>query len=524
MQFAPWISLVTLNASFQHCAFGLRYLKANLAELQAECRIQEFTTKMPVQQIAEKILAEEPRLVGFGVYIWNTIQTEEVIRLLRQRRPDLIIVCGGPEVSFETENQPLYELADFIVCGEGEQLFLDLCRKVRLGQTGPRDPGSKAKIVRGPLPNVQEMKLPYSLYVDDDLHNRTIYVEASRGCPYKCEYCLSSLDKEVRTFPLDAFLAEMELLLQRGVRGLKFVDRTFNLSPKVSQRILQFFLDRPQYPVFLHFEMVPDRLPEELRALIQQFPEGRLQFEVGIQTWDSSVAALVSRRQNYDRIRENLSFLRTATNVHIHADLIVGLPGETKGTFASGFDQLFALNPHEIQVGLLKRLKGTPIIRHDLRYSMKYSAKPPFTVLETSTMGSLEIEAMNSFAKWWDIIANSGRFMNWMDFVRRQSLESPFEYFARVFEQLDLEFPNNKPAPAGLTAAILKASGQTQTQYDEVLAALQEDYRQSGNSDRPRQIFAESGAMPAKRAKGNNDMVDPKGFSRQARHRKLNPN
>jgi radical SAM superfamily enzyme YgiQ (UPF0313 family) len=538
MQRTPWISLVTLNASFQHCAFGLRYLKANLAELEPACLIQEFTTRLSADHVVEKILSEKPLVVGFGIYIWNTTQTQEVIRLLAEKDPAVIIVCGGPEVSFETETQPFYELADFLVCGEGEQIFLDLCRQIRDGVRGKKgQDSSAATVLRGMLPDIQTVKMPYALYSDEDLRNRTIYVEASRGCPYKCEYCLSSLDQEVRAFPLETFLEQMDGLIQRGVRGLKFVDRTFNLSPKVSQRILQFFLDRLQYPIFLHFEMVPDRLPQELRALIQQFPEGRLQFEIGIQTWDSRVAALVSRRQNYDRIRENLVYLRTQTQVHIHADLIVGLPGETLQSFAEGFDQLYKLNPHEIQVGLLKRLKGTPIVRHDEKFGMKYSAIPPFTVLQTSTLSSNEINRLNSFAKWWDLIANSGRFTHWMGWVRELDPKSPFAFFSSVFADLEGLFLGQKPAPAALTGSLFECSlgaahseqpaADSEVFKTEVLRALRLDYIASGNTDRPKKIFSKlqlGSVADANRAIEKNRCNVSTVPVRQARHRRSDLN
>ncbi len=212
-----------------------------------------------------------------------------------------------------------------------------------------------------------------------------IYVEASRGCPFSCEFCLSSLDVPVRNVPLAPFLAEMQRLLDRGVSQFKFVDRTFNLNLNVSRSILQFFLERYRPGLFLHFEMIPDRLPEPLRELIRQFPPGALQFEVGIQTFDEQVAQRISRRQDNQKLAENLRFLREETGVHVHADLIVGLPGETLESFAAGFDRLVALGPQEIQVGLLKRLRGTPIVRHDSPNGPWSTARTPlpYEVLQT---------------------------------------------------------------------------------------------------------------------------------------------
>jgi len=261
-----------------------------------------------------------------------------------------------------------------------------------------------------------------------------IYVEASRGCPFKCEFCLSSLDVPVRNVPLDAFLEAMQSLLDRGVRHFKFVDRTFNLNLKIGQRILQFFLQRYRPGLFLHFEMIPDRLPEGLRELIRQFPPGALQFEVGIQTFNDEVAERISRRQENRKVAENLRFLRSETGVHVHADLIVGLPGEDIASFAAGFDRLVALAPQEIQVGILKRLRGTPIVRHDREWGMIYSPHAPYEVLATKTMDFETIQKMRRFARYWDLVANSGNFVRTTPLIWRDG--SPFARFMRWSEWL----------------------------------------------------------------------------------------
>lgn len=421
------ILLTTLNATYQHASFGLRYLYANLRELRSRAEIVEFTLEQNPRQIAEALLARGPAIIGFGVYIWNTRQTQEVVSLIKKLRPDILLLLGGPEVSFETERQQMCRLADCTVQGEGEDLFYEICRRFLENGTRPE------KIVSGPLPDVARIESPYPYYTAEDIRHRVIYVEASRGCPYKCEFCLSSLDKEVRAFPLDRFLADMEALLEKGVRQFKFVDRTFNLSIPVSRAILSFFLERIHLGLFLHFEMVPDRLPPELRELIRKFPAGSLQFEIGIQTWSAEVAALISRRQNLQKVRDNFAFLGNETRAHLHADLIVGLPGETLESFGKGFDEVVALGPAEIQVGLLKRLKGTPIIRHDENWAMLYQEEPPFTVVQTKTMDFKTIQRLTRFAKFWDLFANSGnfpRFMAWMKGPAEASLFAAFSEFS----------------------------------------------------------------------------------------------
>jgi radical SAM superfamily enzyme YgiQ (UPF0313 family) len=425
------ILLTTLNARYSHCSFGLRYLYANLKELQGEARIVEFTISQNARDIAEAILVLDPKLVGFGVYIWNTKQTLEVVSILKRVKPELKIVLGGPEVSFENEPQEICRLADLTIKGEADFLFYEVCRAFFAEDKWPQ-----LKAISGELPEIKNIELPYRFYSDEDIRNRVIYVEASRGCPYKCEYCLSSLDKSVRNFDLDRFLAEMNQLIERGVRQFKFVDRTFNLSIPTSSKILQFFLDRMTVGLFLHFEMVPDRLPVELRDLIKKFPEGALQFEIGIQTWNPEVAKLVSRRQDYAKIAENFSFLTSETSVHIHADLIAGLPGETLESFARGFDAVAALfhgKPGEIQVGILKRLKGTPIIRHDQEWAMVYQQEQPFQILKTRTMSFETLQEIDRFSHFWNQVANSGNFKRTYALIvgRGSSLFAEFDQLAK---------------------------------------------------------------------------------------------
>jgi hypothetical protein len=206
-------------------------------------------------------------------------------------------------------------------------------------------------------------------------------------------------------------LEEMRWLLERGVSQFKFVDRTFNLNIAASKAILQFFLERWRPGLFVHFEMIPDRLPEALREVIAQFPPGALQFEVGVQTFNEAVSRNISRRQDYARLEENFRFLRGRTGVHVHADLIAGLPGETLESFAAGFDRLVALGPQEIQVGILKRLRGTPIIRHDQPWQMVYNPHPPYEILRNNLLEFPVLQRLRRFARHWDLVGNSGNFI-----------------------------------------------------------------------------------------------------------------
>ena len=424
----PTIVLATLNAKFIHAAFGLRYLLANMGGLRDATRLIEFDTKQRPVDIAEKILALNPQIVGLGVYIWNVTPITELVAVLKRVRPELTVILGGPEVSYETAAQRIAQMSDYIITGEADLKFAEVCRDILDGSL------PAAKIIPAELPAVNQLALPYDLYTDADIAHRIVYIEASRGCPFSCEFCLSSLDIPVRQFPLEPILAELRRLLERGVRHFKFVDRTFNLSLLTARTILGFFLDNHLPGMFVHFEMVPDRLPDELRELIARFPDGALQFEVGIQTFNPEVATRISRRQNYELLDDNLRYLRERTGVHVHADLIVGLPGETVECFAAGFDRLVALGPQEIQIGILKRLRGAPIARHDTEFQMVYAQDPPYEILCNGVIDFATMQRLRRLARYWDLVGNSGNFLKITPMLWRDG--PPFQSFLEFSDVL----------------------------------------------------------------------------------------
>ncbi len=417
----PSIVLTTLTARYPHSAFGLRYLLANMGPLRDRTALMEFPLGIRERDAAEQILKENPSIVGLSVYIWNVRSLTIVARLLKSLRPDLTLVIGGPEVSYEWHDTEIFAVSDYLIRGEGDLEFSALCRQILEG--GPPE----GKVREGGLPPLSDLVSPYPEYSDEDLANhRIVYVEASRGCPFRCHFCLSSLDRSVRSFPLEAFLAEMETLLARGVRQLKFVDRTFNLKAETAERILSFFLERYQEGMFLHFEMIPDRLPASLRPLIQAFPTGSLQFEIGIQSFNPEVCERIGRRQDFQALEENLTFLAQHSGVHVHADLIAGLPGETMESFGAGFDRLWRLRPSEIQVGILKRLKGTPITLAGPEWGMLYASEAPYEVLRTAHLTFADLQRLQRFSRYWDLVANSGRFP---ELLGKLLTDSPFHNF-----------------------------------------------------------------------------------------------
>jgi len=505
----PDIVLSTLNAKYIHASFGLRYLMANLGTLRSRARLLEFDINQRPLDIAEKLLAENPRIIGLGVYIWNTAATTEVVAAIKRIRPEVVVILGGPEVSYETEQQEIVRLADHVITGEAELKFAEVCRQFLEAERAPLP-----KTIAAPLPDFSQITLPYDFYDERDIAHRIIYVEASRGCPFTCEFCLSSLDVPVRAVNLDAFLGEMQKLLDRGVKQFKFVDRTFNLSVPTSRAILEFFFERHQPGNFYHFEMIPDRLPEALREVIARFPPGTLQFEVGIQTFNEQVSGLISRRQNYERLADNFQFLRGQTGVHIHADLIVGLPGESAESFGAGFDRLIALRPQEIQVGILKRLRGTPIVRHDAAWQMTYNPHPPYEILQTKLIDFLTMQRLRRFARYWDLVGNSGNFVEITPLIWSNHA-SPFESFLRWSDWLY--------ARTGRTDAIALSrlmqllfeflTGEVKLSHKIVAEALWRDYQRGGRNDKPAFLcdYLPASSSPPRRERTQS-------LKRQARH------
>jgi len=474
------IVLTTLNAKYIHAAFGLRYLLANLGGLKSHACLVEFDINQRTLDIVEALLALRPKIIGFGVYIWNTAQTTEVIAALKRVRPRTTVIVGGPEVSFEVEEQEVVRLADYVITGEADLKFAEVCAQFLAG-----NPPSQ-KVIAADLPDLNKLVLPYDLYTEEDAAHRVIYVEASRGCPFTCEFCLSSLDVPVRLFPLPALLDALERLLGRGVQRFKFVDRTFNLNLNVSKTILQFFHERYRPGLFVHFEMIPDRLPQVLRELVAKFPPGALQFEVGIQTFNPEVSGWISRRQDYDKLADNIGFLRQRTGVYVHADLIVGLPGESLESFGAGFDRLAALHPQEIQVGILKRLRGTPIVRHDAEWQMVYHPKPPYEILQNKLIDFATMQRLRRFARFWDLVGNSGNFVESTPLIW-STTESPFAAFLRwsdwLYARLGRQSGIALPRLVELLFEFL--TRELGLAPSAVAKTLWHDYQRGGRSDKP---------------------------------------
>ena len=532
----PSIILCTLNAKYIHASLGLRYLTANMARhgsqaLADQTTLLEFTLAKPLPDMVSQLLStlgeERPgqvQVIGFGVYIWNVVQTTELIRLLKFHRPRLKIVLGGPEVSHETDQQDIVKLSDHVITGWGDVSFPKLCLQLVQG------PPPLMKVIPGEQSPMDQIALPYQHFSDADLANRLLYVEASRGCPFKCEFCLSSLDKTAWAFELSPFLRELKILYERGARNFKFVDRTFNLKIEASVQILQFFLDRLNEPdaegLLVHFEVIPDHLPDKLKALIAQYPPGVLQFEVGIQSFNETVQKLISRRQDNTQTEANLRWLINESHAHLHTDLIFGLPGETWDSFAEGFDRLMAIGPQEIQLGILKRLRGTPIARHTGPFEMVYDDQPPYVVRQTKDLDATSLERFTRMAKYWDLIANSGRFKTSLPLILSPLAEpaSAFRSFMHFSDHVWLSAGKTYGlTPEDLVDAVFDyLTVVREMDSSAVRASLLQDYLASGARARPKCLAHER--LPLGGEPTNQNLHEPSGSTahklrgRQDRH------
>ncbi len=508
------ILVAALNARHSHASMGARCLLANMGDLRPKTELAEFTIQQSAAEIAEAIVARNPKILGLGVYVWNAARVAELLPLLRSKLPDMKNVLGGPEipaVSFSpqrghlgrfecgqdararsrndvdgSESRP-YLLADFLILGEGDLAFGALCRDL-LSSPDPCPSVSIRGCLHPTPPDLASLQMPYAEYSDSDLAHRLLYVESSRGCAMRCDYCVSANDEAVRFFPLPALLAAFDKLLARGARQFKFCDRSFNLEVPRAIEILAFFRERlPRFPgLFLHFEMLPDRFPAELREALAAFPPRSLQLEIGLQSFHPQVLETIRRPQNLARAADNLRFLREQTGAWLHTDLIAGLPGETPESFAAGFDRLVALDPHEIQLGILKKLPGAPLSRHDDAFAMRYDPTPPYEIRATRDWPAELLARTARFAHYWDALVNSQRFIPAAPLVW-QNVPSVFGAFMELSDWMGTRFPREHGVPlADLVAALFDYLTQARGIPPATAAdALLRGYRHAGARDVP---------------------------------------
>jgi len=427
------ILLATINAKWIHPSLALRLLKANLGPLEDRCQITEFALRQPMREKINPILEARPKVLGLSVSIWNHADTLDLLKNLHKewdknfgiQKP--VVVLGGPEVSYLHAEAEIFTYCDYCIRGEGEVFFKTLCDAIfndKMVSSLKKESGIffNGTFFDSGNVNLSEIKTAYHLYSNEDLQKKLTYVEASRGCPYSCEFCMGSSNaaqKKAREFPLEEFISEMELLIERGGKTFKFLDRSFNSNIKRAQKIMEFFLEKiKEHSITVHFEMTPLQFPPELLETITRFPPGSLRLEIGIQTLNIAVAERIGRQTNPEKELETLRFLSDKTNAIIHADLIAGLPGEDIVSFGKGFDSLWSAlrgntektknHRTEIQLGILKLLPGAAIARHTDSYGMNYNPSPPYEVIKTAAMPEFELNRIKNFARFWESTVNRG--------------------------------------------------------------------------------------------------------------------
>ena len=432
------VVLSTLNSKFIHSSLALRYLKAYGEAHGQAYDIVEYTINMPVLHILSDITEHDIDILGFACYIWNIEMTLHVVDMVKAVRPDIKIVLGGPEVSF-TADELLERCSniDYIVQGEGEEAFHALVTALQLGNDGldPVIPGVRGRrdgSILGSLEAVEisdlsSIPFPYTEEDMDDLEHKIIYYESSRGCPFSCQYCLSGNKNTVRFFPQERTLEELQWFIDHGVKQVKFVDRTFNCAPHHHRPLMEFMRDSDTDMNF-HLEMEPELMTEWETNILCETPPGRIQIEVGVQSTHKKTLDAINRYNDWPYIQKSIRPIIQAGRTHVHMDLIVGLPHEDFNRFGQSFNDLFSLQPHALQIGFLKLLKGSGVRRMN---EYKYVADPlaPYEVLSTHVLPYEDVRFLKYFEDVFERFYNSERFRTTFGYIGQQLIHGETDAF-----------------------------------------------------------------------------------------------
>lgn len=438
----------SLNAKYIHTCLALRYLKAFCGE-EFDVEMAEYTIKDPVMNIVADLFAKNPDVLGFSCYIWNIEETIQVVKMLKKIRPELTIVLGGPEVSYDTNYwmERLPEV-DFIVVGEGEETFLHLLREIsttrkfhlifgiayRKGQEIIISPG-RPKLALDDIPS------PHRFKEDEGaLGKRVVYFETSRGCPFSCQFCLSSIEVGVRYFDMERTKADLLHLIQSGAKLIKFVDRTFNIKRDYAMEIFQFLIDHHGGSCVFQFEITADIMrPEVLDFLAEQAPPGIFRFEIGVQSTNDATNELVMRKQNFTKLTRTVEKIKQSGKIDQHLDLIAGLPEEDYNSFRKTFNDVFALQPEELQLGFLKMLRGTGLRRDAEKYGYVYMDHSPYEILGNRLLPFSDIVRIKRvedvLEKYW----NAHRLDHTVSYLIREHFETPFDFFQQFGDYWDTQ-------------------------------------------------------------------------------------
>lgn len=412
---APMLTLLTtLHSKYIHPSLALPYLTAYCGEDCGEILIREFTVHEPKENVLSRILACRPDVVAFSVYIWNRSETLALVDALAIVRPELKIVLGGPEVSFEPADFFSRHPVDALICGEGEIPMRNLLFAWNRGEQplntqGLRLPDSPEQGNDfSQIGNLDDIPSPFESGLVD-MSRGFVYYETSRGCPYRCSFCMSALDQRVRSFSMERIKSDLKLLMESQVRQIKLVDRTFNYDAKRSREIFSFILANNISSHF-HFEIGAHLLDEATLALLEAVPEETFQFEIGVQSTLPETLRSVERSVSMERLAENIERLRAKGNIHLHLDLIAGLPGEGYRQFLSSLDWTASLAPHHLQIEPVKLLPGAPLRDQAGDLNIRFDPNPPYTVLTTPELSFDDLECLRGIGRLIDLLWNSEKF------------------------------------------------------------------------------------------------------------------
>ncbi|MEO2077333.1 MAG: DUF4080 domain-containing protein [Bacillus sp. (in: firmicutes)] len=428
----------TLNAKFIHTNLAIRYLKAYAAP-EFKIQLKEYTIKDPVINIVSDLYQSKPNVIGFSCYIWNIEETLKVVNMLKKIDPSIIIVLGGPEVSYDTmEWMEKYPEIDFIVMGEGELTFKQLLTEIETSNDFRNVHGiayrSADKVLITPQKNkldLKELPSPYRLPEDiSDLGKRVTYIETSRGCPFSCQFCLSSIEVGVRYFDREKIKSDIRYLMEHGAKTIKFVDRTFNISRSYAMEMFRFLIDEHHPGTVFQFEITADIMrPEVINFLNQEAPKGLFRFEIGVQSTNDYTNELVMRKQNFAKLTRTVTMVKEGGKIDQHLDLIAGLPEEDYSSFRKTFNDVFEMRPEELQLGFLKMLRGTGVRLRAKEQQYVYMDHSPYEILSNNVLSFDDIvrikQVEDVLEKYW----NDHRMDHTVEYLVSHVFSSPFDFF-----------------------------------------------------------------------------------------------
>lgn len=428
----------TLNAKYIHTNLAIRYLKAAAAP-EFNVELVEYTIKDPIMNIVSDLFTKKPEVLGFSCYIWNIEETIRVIQMLKKIMPDLIIVLGGPEVTYDiTYWLDRLPEVDFIVIGEGEETFKQLLNEIQGNKNYDQVPGigfikDGKKVINAGRNKIDLRELPSPYRFDEDLPHlskRVIYIETSRGCPFNCQFCLSSIEVGVRYFNREKIKDDIRFLMEHGAKTIKFVDRTFNISRSYAMEMFQFLIDEHKPGTVFQFEITGDIMrPEVIEFLNNHAPKGLFRFEIGVQSTNDLTNELVKRRQNFEKLSRTVTMVKNGGKIDQHLDLIAGLPEEDYHSFRKTFNDVFALRPEELQLGFLKMLRGTGLRIRAKENDYIYMDHAPYEILGNNILSFDDIvrikQVEDVLEKYW----NDHRMNETIEYLVTQIFETPFDFF-----------------------------------------------------------------------------------------------